>query len=325
VELFGSGVNFVEIQGTGFALDFFVNSCFTPNQKDFMSASVAAESTVLLTDKRKSALITLLADDDPAIYHRMRDEILSHGSVVSEWLRPYTLNSDPILRRRSLEIVKHLARKEADDRFLSFCLKQGEDLNVEEGAWLLAQTQYPDTNVEAYQALLDGHAGELRERINFGDAPDRLLAIINEYVFDDLGFVGNEQSYYDPENSYLNRVMDRRTGNPINLCLVYLLLARRLHLPLIGVGLPGHFICRFQSAAREVYIDVFNRGKLLTKADCVNYMLQSNYGVREALLAPVTSRRMLVRICGNLHQIYRHLELPAETARLQRYLIALSR
>lgn len=290
-----------------------------------MSASVAAESTVLLTDKRKSALITLLADDDPAVYHRMRDEILSHGSVASEWLRPYTLNSDPILRRRSLEIVKHLARKEADDRFLGFCLKQGEDLNVEEGAWLLAQTQYPDTNVEAYQALLDGHAGELRERISFGDAPDQLLAIINEYLFDDLGFVGNEQSYYDPENSYLNRVMDRRTGNPINLCLVYLLLARRLRLPVIGIGLPGHFICRFQSPAREVYIDVFNRGKLLTKADCVNYMLQSNYGVREALLAPVTSRRMLMRICANLHQIYRHLELAEETARLQRYLVALSR
>jgi len=290
-----------------------------------MSASVATESAVLLTEKRKSALITLLADDDPAVYHRMRNEILSHGPMVSEWLRPYTLNGDPILRRRSLEIVHHLARQAADDRFLGFCLKQGEDLDVEEGAWLLAQSQYPDTNPEAYQALLDSHAGELQERIHFSGEPDQLLAIVNKYLFGELGFVGNEQSYYDPENSYLNRVIDRRTGNPINLCLVYLLLARRLRLPVTGIGLPGHFVCRYQSAAREVYIDVFNRGKLLTKADCVNYMLQSNYSVREALLAPVTPRRMLMRICGNLHQIYRHLELAGETARLQRYLVALSR
>ncbi len=289
-----------------------------------MSASVATESA-LLTDKRKSALITLLADDDPAIYQRMRDEILSHGPTVSDWLRPYTINGDPVLRRRSLEIVQHLARKEADDRFLGFCLRQGEDLDVEAGAWLLAQTQYPEINVEAYQALLDSYAGELFERINPGDGPDQLLAVINEYLFDGLGFVGNEQSYYDPENSYLNRVMDKRTGNPINLCLVYLLLARRLRLPIVGIGLPGHFVCRFQSAVREVYVDVFNRGKLLTKADCINYMLQSNYNVREALLAPVTPRRMLMRICGNLHQIYRHLEMAEETARLQRYLVALSR
>ncbi len=290
-----------------------------------MSASVATEVSGLLTEKQKSALITLLADDDAVVYHKVRDEILSHGSTVSDWLRPYTLNSDPLLRRRSLEIVNHLGRKAADNRFLTFCVSQGEDLDVEEGAWLLTQTQYPATNIEAYQALLDSHAWNLRERIGFGADSEQLLTIINEYLFGELSFVGNEQSYYDPENSYLNRVMDRRTGNPINLCLVYLLLARRLRLPVIGIGLPGHFVCRFQSAAREVYIDVFNRGKFLTRANCINYLMQGNYGLQDAYLTPVTPRRMLTRICGNLHQIYRHLELAEETARLQRYLVALSR
>ena len=290
-----------------------------------MNVSVSAASTGLLTDQQKSALITLLADDDPAIYHKMRNEILSHGPVVSEWLRPYTLHGDPVLRRRSLEIVKHLARQTADDRFLSFCLKQSEDLNVEEGAWLLAQTQYPDASVEAYQALFDAHAGELRERINFGDKPEQVLTIINEYLFDDLGFVGNEQSYYDPENSYLNRVMDRRTGNPINLCLVYLSLTRRLRLPVVGIGLPGHFVCRYQSAAGEIYIDVFNHGKLLTKADCINYLQQGNHGLQEGYLAPVAPRRILLRMCANLHQIYLQLELSDEAARLQRYLVALAK
>jgi regulator of sirC expression with transglutaminase-like and TPR domain len=92
-----------------------------------------------------------------------------------------------------------------------------------------------------------------------------------------------------------------------------------------GIGLPGHFVCRYQSAAVEIYLDVFNRGKLLTKADCVNYLVQANFSVRDDYLAPITSRRLLLRICANLHQIYLQLELAEEATRLQRYLVALAR
>ncbi|HWF19248.1 MAG TPA: transglutaminase-like domain-containing protein, partial [Verrucomicrobiae bacterium] len=138
-------------------------------------------------------------------------------------------------------------------------------------------------------------------------------------------FKGNEQNYYDPENSYLNRVVDRRLGNPINLSLVYLLLARRLKLPVTGIGLPTHFICRYQSTSEEYYIDVFNRGKLWTKADCVQFLLSRNYPLRDEYFAPVNPRQILMRVCGNLHQIYQHLEMPEESTRLQRYLIALAK
>ena len=140
-----------------------------------------------------------------------------------------------------------------------------------------------------------------------------------------LGVAGNEENYYDPENSYLNRVLDRRTGNPISLSLLYLLIGRRLLLPIAGIGLPGHFICRYQSSSAEFYIDAFSRGKILTKADCVQYLLQANYSVRDDYLAPVTPRRMLLRICGNLHQIYLHLEQAEDATRIQRYLIALAK
>jgi regulator of sirC expression with transglutaminase-like and TPR domain len=165
----------------------------------------------------------------------------------------------------------------------------------------------------------------LRESITEAAEPEEVLGSVNNYLFNELGFAGNEENYYDPENSYLNRVLDRRTGNPINLCLVYLLIARRLGLPVTGIGLPGHFICRYQSIAREIFIDPFSRGKLLTKTDCVQYLLQGNYSVRDDYLAPVTPRRMLLRVCGNLHQIYLHLEKSEEATRLQRYLVALAR
>jgi len=278
-----------------------------------------------LSENERAALLTLLADDDPAVYASIRQRILALGPAVADWLRPHTLSRDPVLRRHSQEIVRKLDRQAADNMFLEFCLKNGEAFDLEQGAWLLAQTQYPDINVVGYRALLDSFAADLRERIESSAEPAKVLATTNRYLFEELGFAGDQNNYYDPENSYLNRVIDRRTGNPINLCLVYLLLARRLKLPIVGIGLPGHFVCRYQSSSVEIYIDAFSSGKLLTKADCVQYLLQGNYSLREDYLTPVTSRRLLLRICSNLHQIYLHLEQTEAATRFQRYMVALAR
>jgi regulator of sirC expression with transglutaminase-like and TPR domain len=278
-----------------------------------------------LSENQKHALIRLLGDESPAVHQAVRRKILSYGMPVISWLRPHTLSNEPALRRRSQEIIHHLMRLKADDRFLSFCLTEGNDLNTEQGAWLLAQTEYPSINVEAYQALFDSYAGELLERVDLRADADQILAAFNDYIFDVLGFKGNEENYYDPENNYLNRVLDRRTGNPINLCLVYMMLARRLRLPVTGIGLPGHFICRYQTSSEEYYIDVFNRGKIWTKANCVQYLLYRNYTVRDEYLAPINSRRMLLRVCGNLHQIYQHLEMTEQTTRIHHYLVALAK
>ena len=278
-----------------------------------------------LSDSRRAALLNLLADENPAIYQTVREKILSYGPQAAGWLRPHTLSSDAVLRRRAQEIVLHFDRQAADNRFLAFCLKHGEEFDLEQSAWLLAQTQYPEINVEAYAALLDSYAGELRERVDFSADAKRTLAAINKYLFHDLSFSGNDQNYYDPQNSYLNRVIDQRKGNPINLCLLYILLARRLRLPVVGIGLPGHFICRYQSSAAELYIDAFNGGKLLSKADCIQYLVRGKHSLGDDYLAPINPRRMLLRICGNLHQIYLRLELAEETTRVQRYLVALAR
>jgi len=277
------------------------------------------------SESKRAALLNLLADEDPTVYQTIHEKILSCGPGAAEWLRPHTLSGDPALRRRARQIVRHFDRQAADNRFLGFCLKHGEEFGLEQGLWLLAQTEYPEINVDAYKALLDSFAGEVGERLQRSSEPKELLSKLNDYLFGELKFTGNDENYYDPQNSYLNRVVDRRTGNPINLCIVYMLLARRLRLPIAGIGLPGHFICRYQSIAAELYIDPFNRGKFLTKADCIQYLTRGNYSLRDDYLAPVTPRRLLLRVCGNLHQIYLQLEQAHEATRLQRYLIALAR
>lgn len=285
----------------------------------------ATSASPQLSETQRTALISLLADDDPSVYQAIRDRIIASGPSACEWLRPHGLSSDPILRRHAQDIICRLDKQTADDRFLAFVLHHGDDFDIEQAAWLLARTQYPEINVEAYQALLDSYARDLREKIGPGAEPGEILTAINLHLFTELGFVGNEKNYYDPDNSYLNRVLDRRTGNPINLCLVYILIARRLHLPVVGIGFPGHFICRFQSASAEIYVDVFNGGRLLSKADCTHHLLRIKADLNENDLAPVTARRMLTRICANLHQIYRYFALSEEATRFQRYLVALGR
>ncbi len=282
-------------------------------------------SSPKLSQSQRNALLSLLGDEDPVVYRTVREKLLSCGPPAAEWLRPYTTSNDPALRRRARQIVLHFDRQAADDHFLAFCLRHGEDFDLEQGAWLLAQTQYPLINVEGYRAVLDGYANVLRSSVEAAGEPEQILATINQYLFGKLGFTGNEANYYAPENSYLNRVIDQRTGNPISLCLVYLLLARRLHLPVVGIGLPGHFICRYQTSAVEFYLDPFNHGRLMTKADCMQYLASANCSLRDDYLVPVTARRFLLRICSNLHQVYQRLELATETVRIQRYLVALAR
>ena len=282
-----------------------------------------------LTDSTKTALLTLLTDEDPEVYKVIRGTILGHGAAVVDWLRPHTIGREPLLRRRAREIITHFERQNTDNCFLGFCVSHGEDLDLETGVWLLARTCYPDLNRAAYEAMLDSFAAELRERLDLHGDVATILVTINRYLFENpvkkLSFKGDTEGYYHPDNSYLNKVIDRRLGNPISLCVLYMLITKRLRLPITGVGMPGHFICRHQSAVREHYIDVFNKGRLLSRNDCVKFLVSTGHESFELFLTPMSPRRILLRMCSNLHQIYTNLGRAPECERFQRYIVALSK
>ena len=290
-----------------------------------MQTTVANMNGMPLEGQQQAALIKLLSDEDPAVYEAVRDKIISLGSDTQIWLKPCQLSSDPLLRRHAAEIVRYFDRETADTRFMALCLQDEENIDLEKGALLLAQTQHPDINVAAYSALLDDYAGELREWLALGDPQKHMLERINEFIFGKLGFTGNMENYYDPENSFLNCVLDRRTGNPVSLCVIYILLTRRLGLPVSGVGLPGHSVCRYVTSSEEVYVDAFNLGKLLTRNDCIEHLNRCKHEVRDEYLEPMSARRILARMCGNLEQIYTDANKSEDAARVQRYLFALTR
>lgn len=290
-----------------------------------MISSADSNESPAFSEKEKSALLTLLTDEDPEIYHRIHDTILGRGPAAGEWMREHVLDDDPCLRRRANAIVDHFDQLEADNEFLKFCLNKSEKIDVERGAWLLAKTNYSKINIDAYMAVLDDYVSELKDRIDFGAPANRILNTINFYLYSYRGYCGDMENYYDPQNSYLNRVVDRRKGNPISMSAVYMFVAKRLHLPVVGIGMPGHFICRFQTTREQIYIDPFQKGKLMTKGECIKMLIQSGHDMNDSFLSPVSPRRMLLRMCSNLQHAYSTQDQPEDAKRMQRYIIALSK
>jgi len=291
-----------------------------------MTTATTRTEAKRLTSTQRAALVRLLEDEDPAVTAAVRQRILDCGEGALSWLAGFQLDPNPTIRKRVSGLVSFLGRQRADNEFLALCLRQGEDFDLERAVWALAATRYPEINIEGYRAMLDTYAMELGGRLPaVGAVAEDVLGHLNEYLFGEQGYAGNELDYYDPENSYLNKVLDRRVGNPVSLCLVYLFVARRLRLPVAGIGMPGHFLCRYQTPTQELFIDAFNRGRLLSKSDCVKYLMQVSYGYQEGLLSPASPRRILLRICSNLHQVHLHLKQRHETLRVQRYVVALAR
>jgi regulator of sirC expression with transglutaminase-like and TPR domain len=184
-----------------------------------------------------------------------------------------------------------------------------EQINLANAALYIAQEEYPDLDPAEYLNSLDTMAAEVQELLPAQKYPLRIIQSINQYLFDDLGFTGNTDDYYDPRNSFLNEVISRRTGIPITLSLVYLEVARRIDFPMIGVGMPLHFLIRPAVAEMEIFVDAFHRGEVLFAEDCQERLNQI-YGqpvvLQPELLEPVTPRQFLARMLSNLKVIYLH-------------------
>jgi len=155
--------------------------------------------------------------------------------------------------------------------------------------------------------MLDKMADVTQQRLRPADSPVERVGKLNTVLFETFGFRGATEDYYDPRNSFFNDVLDRRVGIPITLSAVYMEVSRRLNFPIMGVGMPGHFIVKYSDRREEFFLDPFNRGEILTLDDCQN-RLYERYGdsieFNERLLGRVTNRQILWRILNNLKEIY---------------------
>jgi len=182
-------------------------------------------------------------------------------------------------------------------------------LDLGRASLLIAGEEYPGLDILRYVAKLEAMAAAVRPGVLTTDDPIAKIEHLNRYLFEERGFRGNSQEYYDPRNSFLNEVLDRRLGIPITLSVVYMEVGRRVGMPLQGIGMPGHFIMTYAEAEEELYIDPFNAGRILSRAACEE-LLQDVYGeavpFQETFLAPVSKKQIMSRMLMNLKAIYLH-------------------
>jgi len=196
---------------------------------------------------------------------------------------------------------------ESRARFAALIRRPEEEIDLAEAALLIAGEEYPDLDVAAYLALLAQMGAETRRRAGGSRPPAAALEALNHYLFDELGFAGNTEDYHDPRNSYLNEVLDRRTGLPISLSTVYMTVARYGGLPISGVGFPGHFLVKFAGEGEEIVLDPFNRGAILTEGDCQKLLDRATGGrtrFSRELLGAAGTKAILARMLGNLKGTY---------------------
>jgi regulator of sirC expression with transglutaminase-like and TPR domain len=181
-------------------------------------------------------------------------------------------------------------------------------LDLGRAALAIARSEYPQLEIRAYLDRLDALAEEVTKHLS-GDESDlhHSIAALNYIFFQKHGYRGNRDAYFDAKNSFLNEVIDRRTGIPISLSVVYMEVAQRIGLPLLGVGFPGHFLVKYLDDQREIVIDPFNDGAIKT-TDGLRQLLAGLYRSRVTwsprLLDPVTKRQIIRRMLNNLKFIY---------------------
>jgi regulator of sirC expression with transglutaminase-like and TPR domain len=207
---------------------------------------------------------------------------------------------------------------DARDELARLLERDEAEVDLGRAALAIARMEYPDLDPDAYLARLDRIADELRPRVAGEPDPGRVVATISEHLFGTLGLRGNEGDYYDPRNSYLNEVLDRRTGIPISLALVYMEVGKRLGLPIEGVGFPGHFLVRYAHPLMPVLVDPFAGGVIMDEAAC-RARLHALYGdeveLTPSMLRSVGARAILFRMLANLKGIYARAEDHARAVR----------
>lgn len=274
---------------------------------------------MLVNESQIRALIRLLADEDERIVRTISGKLIDIGASAVPLLQEAEIEQ-PEMADRIAGVLEEIRGGKLEEELQQLLAAPDGHMDLEAGAFLLARYAYPSLEVAAYGRQLDEMAQEVRERIGSRVSGEETVKTLNRYLFTEQGFKGNTKNYYEVENSYLNRVLDRRTGIPISLSTVYLLIGKRLGLPVHGIGMPGHFLVKYESDRYRIFVDCFNGGALLTEKNCARFLTEAGYGFDERYLQRSPARGILSRMVKNLLAIYSKLDDPIRKMRLTRFL-----
>lgn len=258
-------------------------------------------------DQRElEALYTLLDDPDESVQAEIIRRFLALGDEAIEPM--HTLDALNEQRNKDrLDDVMRIIRVDAATKRLGGLVEDPTQFDLESAVFTIARFGYPSTDTRRYRNELNAIAEDVSSLANRESDPAILFDHLRSHLFSVLGFSGNRSDYRDPDNSYMNRVLDRRLGLPITLSLVMLFCGERLNIPLRGIGMPMHFLLEFDGGSRRYFIDAFNNGMLISREQCRQILINNGFRFTDEMLAPISSRAIVERLLRNLLLSYRFL------------------
>ena len=252
-----------------------------------------------LNEKELKALVSLLEDEDIEVIRHVEDKIKSIGNDVIPFLeKEWESSFNPTVQRKIEDLIHSLQFDYLKVRLKRWADDGAEDLL--EGAWIVATYQYPDLELGFLRKELEQLFYDVWLDFKQDLHPYDQIKVINNALFEKLKFKANTKNFHSPGNSMINVVMETKMGNPISLCILYILVAQKLDLPIYGVNLPNLFICTYKKDEIQFYINAFNKGLIFSRSDIENYVQQLHLNPMDLFFEPCTNTDIIKRVLRNL-------------------------
>jgi regulator of sirC expression with transglutaminase-like and TPR domain len=263
--------------------------------------------------KEISALVKLLDDPDQEIYEHVEQRLLQYGNEVIDYLENAWEQSLDALLQERIENIVHKIQFNNVKEDLNLWYQSGA-FDLLKGALVINRYQYPDLDEEKVILQMEDIKREIWLGLQYDMSSIEKIKLINHVFYNVYGFSGNTKNHHDPQNSYINQVMESKKGNQISLAIIYATLAQKLDIPVYGVNLPQHFILGYVDESRHdsefgvlFYINAFNKGAIFGKHDVDQFLRQLNLEPLPGFYTPCSNIEIIRRVIRNLISAYENL------------------
>ncbi len=276
------------------------------------------------------ALVKLLDDPDEEVYQHVQERLLMYGTEVVSYLESAWEQSLNTLLQERIENLVHTIQFTTVKEDLNLWYQSGA-FDLLQGALIINRYQYPDLDEQQIINQIEDIKREIWVGLQYEMSSIEKIKLINHVFYNQYGFSGNTKNHHDPQNSYLNQVLESKKGNQISLAILYATLAQKLDIPVYGVNLPQHFILGYIDESQDekeygvlFYINAFNKGAIFGKHDVDQFLRQLNLEPQPGFYSPCSNTEIIRRIIRNLISAYENLgssEKVDELKKLQEILI----
>lgn len=250
------------------------------------------------------AMVSLLDDSDGEVVGLIRDKIKGLGQEVIPLLERERdqYGKNPVIQSSIEFLLQDLQTDSLMLDIKEWVTHGGEDLL--QGLWLISRIAYPEYGIDKMRAQLNKIYMEVWLMTRSDMHPADLLEVINNVIFQQMGFEPNVKNFHSPQNSLFNQVLETRKGNPVSLSCLYILVAQKMQIPLYGVNLPNLFVIIFDYPGQKFYVNAFNKGQIFQRKDIDDYLKHMNLEPRDEYYRACSNTQIVVRVLTNLAFAY---------------------